>query len=89
MQLGQSIYSQPGQLDADPTSATAPGSSRSTGKTADGDDVIPGRNCWGMVQDCSHPKLNVFQKDILQVHTSPLISAFFVNKLSKFLQLEV
>ena len=40
MQLGQSIYSQPGQPDADPASATAPGSSRSTGKTADGDDVI-------------------------------------------------
>ena len=51
--------------------------------------MIPGRNCWGMVQDCSHPKLNVFQKDILQVHTYPFISAFFVNKLSKFLQLEV
>nr|POE95115.1 stromal 70 kda heat shock-related protein, chloroplastic [Quercus suber] len=40
MQLGQSIYSQPGQPDADPASATTPGSSRSTGKTADGDDVI-------------------------------------------------
>ena len=40
MQLGQSIYSQPGQPDADPASATAPGSSRSTRKTADGDDVI-------------------------------------------------
>ncbi|KAK7823714.1 heat shock 70 kda protein 7, partial [Quercus suber] len=40
MQLGQSIYSQPGQPDDDPASATAPGSSRSTGKTADGDDVI-------------------------------------------------
>ena len=40
MQLGQSFYSQPGQPDADPASATAPGSSRSTGKTADGDDVI-------------------------------------------------
>ncbi|KAK7825799.1 stromal 70 kda heat shock-related protein [Quercus suber] len=40
MQLGQSIYSQPGQPDADTASATAPGSSRSTGKTADGDDVI-------------------------------------------------
>ncbi|KAL4601421.1 hypothetical protein ACB092_11G272000 [Castanea dentata] len=40
MQLGQSIYSQPGQSNADPASATAPGSSRSTGKTADGDDVI-------------------------------------------------
>ncbi|KAF3947898.1 hypothetical protein CMV_026037 [Castanea mollissima] len=37
---GQSIYSQPGQLDADPASATAPRSSRSTGKTVDGDDVI-------------------------------------------------
>ena len=40
MQLGQSIYSQSGQPDADPASATAPRSSRSTGKTADGDDVI-------------------------------------------------
>nr|POE95102.1 stromal 70 kda heat shock-related protein, chloroplastic [Quercus suber] len=40
MQLGQSIYSQPGQPEDDPASATAPGSSRSTGKTADGDDVI-------------------------------------------------
>ncbi|KAL0006797.1 hypothetical protein SO802_008299 [Lithocarpus litseifolius] len=40
MQLGQSIYSQPGQPDADPASATAPGSSRSTGKTADSDDVV-------------------------------------------------
>ncbi|KAM4082474.1 hypothetical protein ACJW30_11G176900 [Castanea mollissima] len=40
MQLGQSIYSQPGQPDADPASATAPRSSRLTGKTADGDDVI-------------------------------------------------
>ncbi|KAK4591855.1 hypothetical protein RGQ29_016349 [Quercus rubra] len=40
MQLGQSIYSQPGQPDTDPASATAPGSSRSTGKTVDGDDVI-------------------------------------------------
>ncbi|KAM3734037.1 hypothetical protein ACB098_11G183600 [Castanea mollissima] len=40
MQLGQSIYSQPGQPNADPASATAPGSSSSTGNTADGDDVI-------------------------------------------------
>ncbi|KAF3958073.1 hypothetical protein CMV_016977 [Castanea mollissima] len=40
MQLGQSIYSQPDQPNADPASATAPGSSRSTGNTADGDDVI-------------------------------------------------
>ena len=38
--VGQSIYSQPGQPDADPASATAPGSSRSTRKIADGDDVI-------------------------------------------------
>ncbi|KAF3958072.1 hypothetical protein CMV_016977 [Castanea mollissima] len=51
MQLGQSIYSQPDQPNADPASATAPGSSRSTGNTADGDDVIEAdftdsKLCW-------------------------------------------
>ncbi len=40
MQLGQSIYSQPSQPGARPTSGSTTGSSESTGKTADGDDVI-------------------------------------------------
>jgi heat shock protein 1/8 len=38
MQLGQSIYSQPSQLGVGPVSGT--GSSGSTGKAANGDDVI-------------------------------------------------
>ncbi|KAF3942548.1 hypothetical protein CMV_030805 [Castanea mollissima] len=36
----EKVEAKPGQPDADPASATAPRSSRSTGKTADGDDVI-------------------------------------------------